>query len=301
MRSNAIYRLGAALCLLCALAVALTGCGGGGGGSNNGSGGSTSVTAIVLSVENGLPPAAGATVRLNGQTTTTDANGKFTLTNLSATPSGTITAANEQTMTLNLKLTPGVLNDLGTIYLSDTGYTATVTGRVVTATTTGTTPVGNATVTIGTQTTKTATDGTFTLNGLPVGLGALEGTVGSVTASGFETKPITAETLQFALVAGSNPIGDVVIAQPSGSIPGAPYTIKGVVTSGGAPAAGISIALSSGGVALGSTTTDSTGTYYFWVVPATYTINALSGSNTLTTTVTLSRPDTPVTAPTLAF
>jgi hypothetical protein len=303
MRFNAIYKLGAVVGVFCALVFGLTGCGGGGGGGGNtGGGGSTTVTGTVLSVTSGLPEPAGATVRIGGQTVTTDATGRFTLTGVnSGTTSGSVTAAGELPLPLTLALKANTANDLGTLYLSDVGYTATVTGRVVTTTTAGAQPVGGATVTIANATTISAANGTFTLTNLPVGLGATEGTYGKVTAPTYEDKVITAETLQFALVAGANPIGDVLIAQPTGSVPSAPYTIKGVVTAGGAPAAGVSVSLAAGGVSLGSTTTDNTGTYYFWVVPGTYLISGVTGSTSVSTTVALTRTDVPVTAPTIAL
>ena len=303
MRSNANHKLGAALALFCAFAVVLTGCGGGGGGGNPGSGSGSPVTVkgTVLSVESGLPATAGATVNIGGQTATTDTTGKFTLTNVSSgTTSGTVTAANELPLTLALALKTTGVNDLGTLYLSNAGYTATVSGRVVTTVGGATQPVGNATVTIGTATTKSGTDGTFTLKNLPVGLGANAGIVGKINASGFDEKAITQDTLRFPLATGANNLGDISVAQPSGSIPAAPFTIQGVVTVHGATAANISVTLVSGGISLGSTTTDATGTYSFWVVPATYTISATSTS-TQSVTVTLLRLDTPVTAPPLAL
>lgn len=303
MRTNAIYKLGAAIGVFCALAIALTGCGGGGGGGGSTAGGNATVTGTVLSVESGLPAPAGATVKIGGQTVTTDATGKFTLANVSSgTTTGTVTAANEMPLTLTLSLKANATNDLGTLYLSDTGYNATVTGRVVATVNGVTTPIGNATVTIANATTQTKTDGTFTLNNLPVGLGATAGFVGKITAPGFEDKALTADTLRFALTAGVNPLGDLLIApQSSGSVPSAPYTIQGTVTAGGKPAANVSVTLASGGISLGSTTTDATGTYSFWVVPATYQITATGTSGSQTVTATLVRLDTPITVPTIAL
>ena len=300
MRKNAYYKMGAALGVCFALLISLTGCGGGSGGGAP-SGGPAIVTGNVFSVEALTPAIAGATVQIGGQTATTDAAGKFTLTNVSSgTTSGTITATGEMPLPLTLALKANTTNDLGSLYLSNVGYTATVTGRVVATVGGVTQPVGNATVTIANATTKSGTDGTFTLNNLPVGLGANPGVVGKITAAGFEDKTITDATLRFALVTKANPLGDLLIAQPSGAVPAAPYTIKGVVTVAGAPAANLSVTLASGGVSLGSTTTDSTGTYFFWVVPATYTVMA-NGTTSKSTTVTLTRLDVPVTATTIAL
>jgi hypothetical protein len=214
MRTNAIYKLSVAIGVFCALAVALTGCGGGGGGTSGG--GNTTVTGTVLSVETNLPAAAGATVKIGGQSVVTDANGNFTLSNIASnTTTGTVTAAGELPLTLTFVLKANASNSLGTLYLSNVGYTATVTGRVVANIKGVTTPIGNATVTIANATTQSKTDGTFTLNNLPVGLGANAGTVGMITATGFATKTLTADNLGFALVAGSNAIGDLLIAAPA--------------------------------------------------------------------------------------
>ena len=299
MRHNATHKLIAATGVFCALAVVLTGCGGGGGGGPTAS--PSTVTGSVLSVESGLPITAGATVKIGGQTATTDAVGKFSLTNVSSgTTTGSVTASGELPLTLALTLKPNTTNNLGTIYLSNAGYTATVTGRVVATVSGATKPVPGATVTIANASAKSGADGTFTLTNLPIGLGLTEGFFGKVTAAGFEDKAITRDTLQFALVAGANPIGDLLIAQPTGSVPSAPFTIQGVVTIHGTPAANVPVSLASGGTSLGSTSTDSTGTYSFWVVPATYSVTAVSATSQ-SVTVTVTRLDVPVTAPTIAF
>jgi len=300
MRTNAIYKLGVAIGVFCAFAVGLTGCGGGGGGggtSNN----PVTVTGTVLSVDSTTIPTA--SVKIGNQTVTTDANGKFTIPNVSAnTTTGSVTATGEQPLTLTLSLKKNAVNDLGTLYLSDVGYTATVTGRVVKSVGGVISPVGGATVTIANATALSQTDGTFTLNNLPIGLGGNPGVVGKISAAGFEDKPLTAENLQFPLAAGSNPIGDQLLATPSGTTPSAPYTIKGVVTVGGVPAANVSVSLATGGISLGSTTTDATGTYFFWVVPATYQITAVAGATSQqTVTATLVKLDTPITVPTIAL
>ncbi|MCW3052780.1 MAG: Carboxypeptidase regulatory-like domain [Chthonomonadales bacterium] len=298
MRTNAIYKLGVALGVFCAFAIGLTGCGGGGGG---GTSNPVTVTGTVLSVDSTTIPTA--SVKIGGQTVTTDVNGKFSIANVSAsTTTGSVTATGEQPLTLTLSLKKNAVNDLGTLYLSDVGYTAKVTGRVVKSVSGVISPVGGATVTIANATTISALDGTFTLNNLPVGLGGNPGVVGKISATDFEDKALTAENLQFPLAAGANPIGDQLLAQPSGSTPTAPYTIKGVVTVGGVPTANVSVSLATGGISLGSTTTDATGTYTFWVVPATYQITAVaSATSQQTVTATLVKLDTPITVPTIAL
>lgn len=280
------------------LAISLVGCGGGGGGGGNNAAPAT-VTGTVLLAETNAP-VTDATVSIGGQATQVDQNGNFTLSNApSNATTATITSASAKTRTLAIALTANQTTALGSIFLSTTGYTATTTGTVVTQDTNQ--PVGNATVNIAGAITHTATNGTFTLTNLPVDLGSIAGAaIGVVTASGFEDKPIQAP---FVFQAGNNPLGNIVIASPVGSTtPPPPFTISGTVTVNKTPTAGITVSLSSGATKLGSTTTDNTGTYYFWVVPGTYTVSAThTGSAAKQVTVTLHSLNTPVTAPAIAF
>jgi hypothetical protein len=284
------------------LLVLLAGCGGGGGG---GGGTPTSVTGRVLNAETGAPPNNGATVTIGGASAQTAADGTFTLANVpSTTTSGTVASSGAQTRTLTLALTAGQANNLGDVYITSdpAGYTANVTGRIITLDKGQ--PVGNATVILAGSSTKSGIDGTFTLTGLPVGLGNTSGTFGVVKASGFEDKPITADVLRFPLAQGSNPLGDIPIASTVGTTPpNVPYTIAGTVTvHGQKPSAGqqIQVTLSAGSNVLGTMTADANGNYSFWVVPATYTVSvSLSGFTTKQVSVTLARLDRPVTAPTV--
>jgi hypothetical protein len=291
-----------ALLLIAALIAAVTGCGGGGGPSG---GQPTTVTGRVLRAETGIAPNPSAMVTIGGTTVTTAADGTFTINAPSSATTASITATGSQPRTITIALSATGTNNLGDIYISDTGYTANVSGRVVTLVNGATQPVGNATVTIANVSTTTKTDGTFTLMGLPVDLGNVSGTVGKVTATGFEDKPITDVNLQFPLKAGANPIGDLLIAAPSGSTPLPPYTIIGVVKVGGKPMASIPVQLQmtvNGTVqTLGSTTTDATGTYTFWVTAGAYTVQATNGGASQSAAVTLVRLDQPVTAPTISF
>ena len=291
---------------LAALAVMLAGCGGGGGGNGGGGGGTpVTVTGRVLRAETGIAPDPAATVTIGGTSVTTAADGTFTFSPPSGAKSATIAATGSQTRTITISLSTTTANNLGDIYISDTGYTANVTGRVVAAVNGTITPVGNATVTIASVSATTATDGTFTLMGLPVDLGNVTGVFGKVSATGFEDKPITDANLQFPLAAGNNPIGDLLIAAPSGSTPLPPYTIKGVVKVGGTAQSGVTVVLMTtvNGTqqTIGSTTTDSTGAYTFWVVPAAYTVQATNGASNQSVNVTLVRLDLPVTAPDINF
>ncbi len=293
------FRYRAWLLMGLALLISLIGCGGGGGGGGGGAAGAT-VKGRVLLVETNSPPDPAATVTIAGQSAQTDLQtGNFTL---SGVPSNATTAVisapgGSQTRTLTIRLTANQTNDLGDIYLSNKGYTATVTGHVVTQDTNQS--VGNATVTIEAEQTKTDTNGRFSLTGLPVDLVSdANNPVGKVTASGFADV-----LLRFTLTTGTNDLGDIalpLLVSPTTPLP--PYTITGKVTVQNTPAANITVTIASGGTTLGTTTTDSGGNYFFWVVPGTYTITAArSGSQNQQVNVTLTRLDTPVTAPTINF
>src|SRR5579871_2367131 len=292
-----------ALLAILGLAAALAGCGGGGGGGGGG-GTPVTVTGTVLRAETNSPTDTPATVTfVGGPTITANADGTFTVSNVSSNiTSATISATGELNRTITIKLQPNVTNNLGNIYIVDStsAYTAKVTGRVVTTVNNQPKPVGGATVTIANVTTTTATDGTFELDNLPVGLGSATGTYGQVVATGFVNKPITDANLGFALVAGANPIGDLLITQPSGSIPPPPYTITGIVKVSGVVQPSTAVTLSQNGNTLGSTTTDANGAYFFWVVPGTYTITASHASvANQQENVTLSSLSTHITAPTM--
>lgn len=288
------------------LGATMTACGGGGGGGGGG-GATATVKGTVLSVETNTAYTPPATITIGGQATTVQADGTFTISNAPASAKqASVAATGAQPRTLTIALTAGQTTDLGTIYLtSDTaGYTATVTGRIVTQDTNQ--PVGNATVQLAGATAVTSADptklGTFQIDNLPVGLGNVSGTYGKVTANGFSDKPITDETLRLPLAAGANPLGDIPIASPVGSTPPTgPYTIAGSVTVQGAkPSAAVTIVLTNNGNTLATISTDANGGYSFWVVPGTYTVQAaLSGYATKQINVTLQQLNTPVTAPTI--
>lgn len=299
-RGARAMRLGA-FALALALAALAAGCGGGGGGGSTG-GSAVTVTGTVIRAETGTFPNPPATITISGRSTSTLTDGTFTLSGvpLSAT-TATVAAQGEQTRTLTLHLAgpAGATDSLGNIYISNTGYNANANGRVVTTVNGQPQPVGGASVTIAGTTTLSATDGTFSITGLPVGLGTDPTTpIGVIHAAGFVDKQIF---VQFPLAAGANDLGDQQLGAPvSGNAPGLPYTVTGVVDSGGQPASGINVTIETGGQVLGNPVqTDSTGHYYFWVVPGTYTVIALQNGQEFTTTVQLFQPDNPVTAPTI--
>lgn len=283
--------------LLAVFALALAGCGGGGGGGGGVSGNLT-VIGTVLLVETGLPPNPPATVSIAGHSTTTNSKGSFVLNGIpSSATTATVSAQGEQTLTLNLKLPSQSTQpvNLGTIFLSASGYNASVTGQIVTTVNGQNQPVGGATVTIGGSSTLSATDGTFTISNLPVGLGSDPNTpVGTVTAMGYVPKQIF---LSAPLIAGVNPLGPISLGAPiSSSVPGLPYTIIGQVLKNGQGQPNYAVVLQAGNTVIGSTHTDSTGTFSFWVVPGSYTIVVfLPNGTSVTQSVTLQYTNQPVT------
>jgi hypothetical protein len=277
------------------LVLALIGCGGGGGGGGSSSGPVT-VTGMVERVETSQAPSPAATVTIGSVSAATDTNGNFALAGVPQNATSlTVTASGSVTRTIPIALTAGTDN-LGIVYISDTGYTATATGTVLVDGTDQ--AVGGATVTIASLTATTTTNGSFTIASLPVGLGNVPGAViGTVTAKGFAVKQIVPS---FAFVTGSNALGTIPIGSSvSSTTPPPPYTITGMVTVSGAAKAGVSVKLSQGAVVLGTTTTDSTGAYYFWVVPGAYLVTATYNTSTLGSDITLSQINAPITVPTL--
>ena len=278
---------------------AFTGCGGGGGGggSKTGPSGNVTVTGLVLVTETGNPPNPAATVSINGYTTTTGTDGTFSLASVAATATtGSVTATGEQPYTLSLILTnnTGTYN-LGNIFISSAAYTASASGTVVTPVKGVYQAVSGAEVTISGSTVLAATDGTFTIPNLAVGLGS-DPTIqiGTVQATGYVPKPITT---QFPLITGANPLGQIVVQSPVGATPGVPYTISGKVVQGTTGLPNIPVTIST--TPSTNTVTDANGNYAFWVVAGAYTITGLnvSTNQSATVNVTLTSTAVPVTAP----
>ena len=287
------------------LIVGLIGCGSGGGSNNGGGGGDATLHGKILLVSTSAQPAPSTFVEIGGvQGQASDSDGQFNLTAIPATATVlTIRNVNgsgteQLRRTLTVQLTSGQTTDLGVIYLSDQGYTANIGGRVVTQVNSVSQVVAGAKITVSGVKATSNVNGTFSMTGLPVGLGSLPGALlGDVRAAGFEVKEIVSETLGPPLVTGNNPIPDIIISAPVGSTPLPPFTVTGKVTVQGVSQAGITVNLKAGVANLGSITTDSGGNYFFWVVPDTYTITASkSGFASKQVTVKLNRTDTPVTA-----
>ncbi len=284
-----------ALALLCAAftALSISACGGGGGG-----GASADVIGRILLVTTGLPPSPGATVAVSGKNVVSGIDGTFTLRGVSATALLlTASAAGVRPLSQPLgALKANAVNDLGDIYLSDTGYTSVATGRAVRADTLA--PILGAKVRISGQTVVTLADGKFKITGLPEGVGGPSGPVGLIVATGLEDKGMIIDP-PLGPSPPDNALGDVLVSPPVGGVPGGPTNIRGTITlTGSTLLAGtvVSLVNRTTGDPLGSVTTGTTGTYGFWVVAGEYTVRAeRAGFVTKTQDVSLPRPDVPVT------
>jgi hypothetical protein len=256
--------------LLCLIPLALaTGCGGGGGGG--GSTGSATVTGRILLVSTAQAPDPVATVTIGGASTTTGTSGTFTLTNVSTKATTVkIVATGETTLTQALPtLTDGATTDLGDIYLCADTYTASMTGTVVSADTLD--AISGATVRINGFIATTAGNGSFTITGLPIGLGSGSAQVGVIKATGYDDKYLT---LDYELDSGANNIGQIVMSPPVTTVPGGPKTLDGTVTlQGSSDATDTEVEiLNSTGTVLGTYYTSSDGAFAFWVGKGTYTL-----------------------------
>ena len=278
------------LCLLPLVSTA--GCGGGGGG---GGGGSATVTGRVLLVSTAQPPDPVATVTIGGRSTTTALDGTFLLQNVSASATtATVAAAGQQTLTQPLPaLASGSATDIGEVYLSEDGYTSSVSGRVARADTLA--AIAGADIRIDGRRTTSAADGSFSMSSLPVGLGRGGAQIGVVHATDFDDKALV---LDFELDNGANPIGDVLMAPKVGGIPGGPATVSGKVTlQGQSSASGATVAIvDAGGTEVGIVVTAADGAYGFWVGKGSYTLRfTATGFQLKNVPVTVTRNDVPQT------
>jgi hypothetical protein len=282
--------------MVAALCATLFGCGGGGGGAPP-----ADVSGRILLTTTGQPPNPAATVTIAGRSIQTLNDGTFILRGVASDSRQIqVTAQGLQPLTQSLPtLTANQVNNLGDIFLSDTGYTAVVKGRVVRADTLA--ELAGATVRISGQVTTTDANGTFTLTGLPVGLGGtLE--VGLIKAASFEDKPVRIDP-PLGASPPDNDLGDIPVAPPVGGIPGGPTTIRGTVSLQGQTNLSlttVTLINKSNGQTLGTQVTAADGKYGFWVPAGQYQVKAEHPGppafQPQTKDVTLSRTDQPQTA-----
>lgn len=170
--------LWAAALVVALTSLTLSGCGGGGGAT-----GPASATGIIVA-DGTFTPIAGATVKIDGQTGTTDESGAFNIANL---PSGeqsitvTVSGGEFQTYSSTVALLP-TANDLGTIYVSPVTQASNgaVRGRVLDQ---NAQAVSGATIQLGLITSQSRSDGTFTVYNVPPASYTVVVTYGDLAAS----------------------------------------------------------------------------------------------------------------------
>lgn len=260
----------------------LAGCGGGGGGSSS----SASVTGLVLNVDSGAAPNPQSTVQ-NGSNTTlsSSVDGSFSLPVATGATSLIVDSHSTQGV-FNFTIPPvSGTEDVGDLWIGNT--TVTVTGRVLDASTQS--PIPNVTVSYAGRYATTDANGIFQLLNVAypstTDFAAFYGIVGTITATGyfpnqFNTSPNTS-------VAGVLTVSDILMTPLSDpNPPTPPYTIWGKITPT-TLGANATVTLSQAGTVVRSTNADSTGTYYFWIGPGSYTLNFTSGTHTATSSVTV--------------
>lgn len=251
--------------------VGLSGCGGGGGGG----GGTAEIRGKILLVTTGAAPDPAATVTVAGASATTAVDGSFVIRANPTAAQISVTAVGFKPLTQPLPaLSATTINDLGSVYLSDVGYTANVIGRAVRADTAE--PITGARVRISGQTLVTLADGKFAFTGLPVGLGGTTAPVGAITVTGLEEKPIIMD-LPLGASPPVNDLGDVPVSPPVGGIPGGPSNIGGQITlQGRTDYSGTTVTLTKRfvGTVIAIRTTGADGKYALWAPSGEYVVTA---------------------------
>lgn len=255
------------------------GCGGGGGG---GGGSSTTATGTVLDSAQNDQPVADARVEIGGASTTTGANGTFTLggSRVGAT-TATVTApgGEAQIIALSTPITSGSNGPFELII-----NIGQLRGRVLAP---GGQPANGALVTViatGDNVT-TGPDGVFQIDNLPA-------TTTDVTA----VLAIASVTTAVTIGNGVTEIGDLLLVNdPNPNPPGLPRTIDGTVRAGGVLSPNATVLLLQNGVERERTVTDATGSYSFYVPVGTYVVRAtIDGLGTADFAVTVTNTAQPV-------
>ena len=262
-----------AVCVL--LCYALTACGGGGGG---GGGTNANLTGRVIYVETGGAPNPQASVQVGGVSVLTDASdGSFTL----SVPQGTTK------LTVDTKSASGVwtfaippatgTQDVGDLWVGPNRVT--LTGQVLDSSTNA--GIKGASVTFGGAIGTTDSTGTFSLNPVAyptTNLAAFWGIVGNVNATNYYANTFNASPN--TSVAGVVNVAAILMTPLSNTTPPPPpYNIWGEITPTNL-GANCKVTLLQNGTPVRVTHADSSGTYYLWVVPGTYTLHFVSGSHT---------------------
>ena len=265
------------LLIVVATALSLNGCGGSGGGG----GGTATITGRVIYVETGGAPNPAATVQVGSSTITTDAtDGSFTITNaptgITALTVNTNSAAGVWTFKI-AAATATTTEDVGDLWVGP--QKVTLTGAVLDSSTSS--PISGAAVSFGGVRGTTNASGIFSLTPVAypnTNFAAFWGIVGNVTATNYFANTFSASPN--TSVAGTVTVASVLLTPLSNTTPPPPpYNIWGRITPT-AEGANCTVTLLQNGTAMRKTIADSTGTYYFWIVPGTYTLHFVSGTHT---------------------
>ncbi|HEX2327121.1 MAG TPA: carboxypeptidase regulatory-like domain-containing protein [Candidatus Angelobacter sp.] len=243
-------------------------------------GATTTVPPIVLSsnfgtitgtVKNSAGAAiSGATVEYGGGTTTTNATGAYTLTQVPAGPVQLVASATGfQSSTQNLTITGGATTTANFTLTTGTG-SGTVTGKITNVSNGA--AVANATVSWSGGSTTSNTSGIYTLTGVTSGTQAI-----TAVASGF-----LAHTLTVAVNAGATSSLDIPIAT------GGKITVT-VVNSSGTAVSGVAVSATGGNIPTTvNGTTGTAGTFTTnWVPTGGYTVSITTSSGTQSSPVTV--------------
>ena len=233
------------------------------------------ITGTATDAEDGSP-IVGATVTEGDRTTTTDASGGYTITDI---PPGTYQVTASKSGYYSSSLTVTVVS--GSQALADFSLTEVILPGSITGSVTDAqdgSPIAGATVTDGTRTATTDSSGEYTVADVPAG-------DYEVTASkeGYETSPLTVNVISGSTTLANFSLSEVIL----------PGTIIGQVTDAedGSPIAG---AVVTDGTR--TTNTDASGEYTIADVPAgTYQVTASkSGYESSMSTVTVVQGGTAV-------
>lgn len=276
-----------ALFVLIFSGLVLAGCGGGGGGPQT-----VAISGVVEVISNGGAPNPAATVRNGSVTTTTAADGAFSI-NL---PPGSsfvevvFTPSGGTARTFRYDFTPATSSrDLGRLIVGP--EQVNVSGTVTNASTSA--PISGATVTLGGVRGITSADGRFLITGVPYDPavpGTFLGLEGRIGATGFFPR------LFFPASAPSGDpfdLGDFTLQPDSGTAPpGTPYNIQGLVSPAN-QANGSVVELFEGTTLIRRFDVGADRQYGFWVRPGSYVIRARRPGTPLVSgdiNVTLSSP-----------
>ncbi|MEQ1822386.1 MAG: hypothetical protein ABL949_07745 [Fimbriimonadaceae bacterium] len=267
-----------ALLLLILLIVA---CGGGGGG------GSAPATLVgrILDVKTGGPISPKATVQVGSQSVQTADDGSFQLAVTTGTTSLTVDANTYGAFQFTFPAAADV-TDVGDLWVGP--QKVRVTGRVLNSS--DNQAVVGGTVSFAGRRAVTNSVGTYVLNDVAyssTNLAAFWGIVGNSKATGFFKVDFTAAGKTAS--AGTVTLDDLrMTPQGDSNPPPFPFTLWGRISpSINAPGTIVTLKLSGTPVRIFNVGAD--GAYYFWVLPGSYTIEAVKGTLTGNSSATITQ------------